>query len=161
MKIPEFIRQRLLGFAGKVMADRYPDFRIAPHDELYMERWHLIKTRWLGVYIHRMVHDDDDRALHDHPGHNISLVLHGCYIEYLDDGRKLRGTGDIVFRHAATKHRLELIVSGRPVTTIWIRLPSYREWGFWPNGRFVPWHEFVDARDPGRIREEWRNAKEA
>lgn len=49
----------------------------------YLTRWHVLpRNKWLNVYLHRFVHGDDDRALHDHPWHSASLILDGRYIEH-------------------------------------------------------------------------------
>lgn len=50
----------------------------------YMDRWYIIpRNRLFNVYLHRLRHDDDPRALHDHPWWNVSIVLKGGYWEYM------------------------------------------------------------------------------
>jgi hypothetical protein len=111
----------------------------------YLIRWHIIphaRTRghWAffksgNAYLHNFNRSDDDRALHDHPWGNFSLLLSGCYWEHMPGGvRKLRRPGQMVFRSADTAHRIELLrdSSGKeiPVWTIFITGPKVREWYF-------------------------------
>jgi hypothetical protein len=52
----------------------------------YLTRWHLIpRNRWLNLYLHKFVHGDDERALHDHPWASASLILEGRYIEHTSE----------------------------------------------------------------------------
>jgi len=46
----------------------------------YLERFYIISTSWLGVYLHRFWASDDD-GLHDHPWNSISILLKGGYYE--------------------------------------------------------------------------------
>jgi hypothetical protein len=62
-------------------------FRLHPYTHLsdYMHRWWLVKaaddksTR--AVRVHRILRSDHDRALHDHPWENCSIILRGGYWE--------------------------------------------------------------------------------
>lgn len=52
----------------------------------YLTRWHLIpRNRWFNLYLHKFVHGDDERALHDHPWPSASLLLEGRYIEHTSE----------------------------------------------------------------------------
>jgi hypothetical protein len=47
---------------------RRPDFIIGGADNPYLLRWWIIpRNRWCNVYLHKILRDDDPRALHDHP----------------------------------------------------------------------------------------------
>jgi len=156
MKIPEWLRLRLLAYARRTMASRPADFVIAPYDEPYLYRWHIIKTKWFSLYVHKMVHDDDDRALHDHPGDNVSVLLSGAYYEHLENRRRIsRIQGDMLYRKAEEKHRLEMVFTEQTIS-LWVVFHKRRVWGFWPDGQFVPWHDFVDQDSPGRVRADRR-----
>lgn len=54
---------------------RPPDLIIGPRDNPQTLRWHLIKFRGWQFALHKWMRSDDDRALHDHIGHNISFIL--------------------------------------------------------------------------------------
>lgn len=135
---------------------RPPDFVIGPHHAPYLRRWWIIpRNRWVNVYLHEIRRDDDDRALHDHPWWNVSILLRGAYREIRKDGsRKIHRAGSIIFRSATTAHRLELPVENGGVRYAWslfITGPRVREWGFHcPNG-WVIWSDFVDPNDSGKI----------
>lgn len=99
---------------------RKPDFVIGSPEAPYMRRWWVIpRNRFFNIYLHQILRDDDDRALHDHPWASCSVILRGGYIEWTGtharaDGadlhkiRKVRTPGMIRFRRASAAHRLEL-----------------------------------------------------
>ncbi len=103
-------------------------------------RANTIKTKFMNIYLHCVHKSDDDRALHDHPWFNISIILKGTYREVYHDKHKIRKAGDIIFRFPNTAHRLE-VVSG-PVWSLFITGPKVREWGFRCSSGFVHWKDF-------------------
>ncbi len=129
---------------------RPPDFVIGdPHDP-YLRRWFLIpRNRWFNVYLHHIQRSDDERALHDHPWHNVSIILTGEYMEVSEYGRRVFRAGSVIFRRATRCHRL---VVHRPVAawTLFITGPHIREWGFHCPKGWVHWRDFV-AENPGEI----------
>ena len=144
--------------------DRRPDFIIGGSARPYIERWFLLpRNRLLNIYLHRVHRDDDDRALHDHPWANVSVVLRGAYDEVTPDTRDIptpylriadmpvrrrrRRAGSIVFRRAHRAHRLE--VAQGPVWTLFLTGPWQREWGFHCQWGWRPWRLFVAADDHG------------
>lgn len=140
---------------------REHDFEIGEADAPYLLRWHLVpRNRWFSnIYLHRILRSDDDRALHDHPWWNISIVLRGGYWEYkpfIIMGRKTvlpiwRGAGAIVFRRPAAAHRLEIDPSVGPTWTLFITGPKVREWGFLCPKGWRHHDEFAAAGSPGQI----------
>lgn len=144
-------------------SQRSPDFVI---DNDYLARWWLVKnvrdfdtlatmnlhrstkaSRWRNTYLHCVNRSDDDRALHDHPWVNISIILSGQYREVYADKSVIRKPGDIVIRLGSTAHRLE-VVKG-PVWSLFMTGPKYREWGFrCPNG-WRHWKQFTAYRLDG------------
>lgn len=83
-------------------------------DRPFLIRWFVIpKNKWLNIYLHQFVRDDEDRALHDHPWHNLSIIIAGQYIEHTIKAggihmRQLFSAGDMKYRLARTAHRIEL-----------------------------------------------------
>ena len=136
---------------------RPPDFVIGPKDEPYLRRWWIIpRNRFFNIYLHNILHDDEDRALHDHPWHNVSIVLSGGYIEVTPRGSFCRDQGSITFRRATTAHRLVLRkthpqAQSKPAWTLFIAGPVIREWGFHCRKGWVHWRDFVDERDTGVV----------
>lgn len=135
---------------------RKPDLVIGPD---YMHRWYVIpRNRWFNIYLHKIMHDDDDRALHDHPWFSVSFLLKGRLREiyrsqhpYLDIVQNLvRYPRRFVpvFRPARFAHRLEVV---EPAWTLFITGPKIRTWGFWCPERWVPWRDFVNPVDTGKV----------
>lgn len=134
-------------WAARIM-ERAPDFVIGDD---YLRRWWVIpRNEACNVYLHEILHSDDDRALHDHPWDNTSMLLAGSYIEHTPDGAYLRQAGSVVTRKATDLHRLEVPDGGRAVS-LFITGPKVREWGFACPQGWRLWTEFVDARDSGKI----------
>lgn len=141
--------------------DREPDFVIGGHENPYMIRWWLRREREAGsIYLHNILRDDDDRALHDHPWDSTSIVLRGELREVLAGERwpgpsnsyqagesRILRPGSITSRRAEDAHRLE--VAKGDVWTLFITGAVRREWGFHcPNG-WRHWREFTDPATNG------------
>lgn len=142
MRLPHWLRRVLLRAALRTIGARPPDF-VLPG---YLNRWHLVRTRWGCLYVHQIVGSDDDRALHDHRSWNVSMVLAGVYWEHLPEGPlRYRVAGDIVIRRAATPHRIEISKYSSPVT-LFLTGPHQRDWGFIVDGQWVRHVEFLEAR---------------
>jgi hypothetical protein len=134
----------LKNFVLSRVTERSPDELIPPDGlpSIYLERWYVQRSRETGnTYIHRFLRSDDDRALHDHPWGNVSVLVRGSYIEHTPDGSFVRNEGDVLYRRAAARHRVELI-DGEPVWTLFMTGPKVRDWGFHCRHGFVPWWEF-------------------
>jgi hypothetical protein len=144
------IREWLLRRAEAIMATRPPDFEIGPEGDRYLLRWYLtpwsdfdrnvkprnawerLKRKLPNVYAHRFRHDDEDRALHDHPFDSCSIILKGGYYEVIprpnidadpliarpndfwrgnvaDVAKVFRPEGSVTFRRAESPHRVVLL----------------------------------------------------
>lgn len=134
---------------------RPPDFVIGDN---YLRRWRVLpRNRWFNIYLHKILHSDDDRALHDHPWWNVSIILKGEYVEVVpaDPARPagprflhlIRKPFRPVFRRARQMHRL---VVEKPTWSLFITGPSVRTWGFACPQGWRPWWEFVNPDDPGK-----------
>jgi hypothetical protein len=142
-----FDLDEMRAWADSIMA-RTPDFVIGND---YLRRWWIIpRNEGCNVYLHHILHSDDDRALHDHPWANTSYLLAGSYVEVTPDGEFVREAGCIVQREATDAHRL-IIPDGGGAVSLFITGPKIREWGFHcPNG-WRHWKEFVAAADKGQV----------
>lgn len=135
---------------------RGPDFVIGGRERPYLRRWWVIpRNPVFNVYLHQFLRSDDDRALHDHPWSNLSVLLRGRYIEhtvaaggihcrreYLAGEWKLRGS-----RYA---HRIELHAG--ECWTLFVTGPRIRAWGFHcPERGWIPWQRFTAADDAGAV----------
>jgi hypothetical protein len=132
---------------------RTPDVVIGGHDRPYLRRWHLIpRNRWFNIYLHHFLRSDDDRALHDHPWWNASILLRGRYREHvrLSGGgtiQRVRRLGCVYLRRAEQAHRVELLPDGQggemPVWTLFLTGPKIREWGFLCPAGWRHWMDYV------------------
>ncbi len=129
---------------------RAADFAVGPQGNPYMLRW-FITPRGTdgGVYLHRFLHDDEDRAFHDHPWDSVSIMLSGRLRELRPDADPvIYSPGDVVVRKAPYAHRLEVIETGY---TLFIMGPRIREWGFLCPEGWRHWTRFVDTSDVGSV----------
>lgn len=131
---------------------RDPDFTIGPPSDPYLRRWWVVpRNKLANVYLHEILRSDDDRALHDHPWANTSLVISGRYFEHLADGsRHERTAGWVGARQATDAHRLEVLPGERAVT-LFMTGPIVREWGFLCPQGWRHWKEFTNAADKGLV----------
>jgi len=112
------------------------------------------KNRLFNIYLHRFLRSDDDRALHDHPWWNCSIVLTGEYTEHsIADGgvhrRRIRRAGSWTLRRATAAHRIELHAG--PCVSLFLTGAKIREWGFHcPEKGWVHWRTFCDPEDSGK-----------
>lgn len=143
-------------YALRTIAKRSCDFPIGPEDDPYMERWFAVpRNKYFNIYIHRIRHDDDDRALHDHPWRSLSFMVQGEIVEHYKaphgdwPRKRTLKAGEWVDRPADFAHRLTL--SGGPAITVFITGPRVRDWGFHcPNG-WVFYRDFVDNENTGAV----------
>lgn len=143
--IPSASLADLQAWAAEIMR-REPDFVIGDH---YLRRWWLVpRNEWCNVYLHEIRKSDDDRALHDHPWANRSILIRGSYIEHTPEGVFRRQAGDVVERTAETLHRLE-VIPGQDAISLFMTGPKVREWGFACPQGWVHWRDFADPDNPG------------
>lgn len=119
----------------------------------YVLRWYIWpRNKWLNLYLHKFQHDDDDRALHDHPWWFISWMLKGSYVEIVQSPPAgwpaiARGWLSIAFRPATHAHRVVLPrdSEGQPIPcwTLILTGPVIREWGFWCPKGWRSWREYT------------------
>src|SRR5688572_2394655 len=117
----------------------------------YLYRWTLFqprRLRWLwrgfGVYLHKFVGDDWSRDMHDHPKRFVSIGLRGGYIEETPDGSREYVAPWVRSFPAHHIHRIRLPAGGYCWTLV-IVLRAVRAWGFWHDGQWVPWREYVQS----------------
>lgn len=147
---------------------RMPDLIIGPQRHPQTLRWHLLRWHGWQLALHKWLRSDDDRALHDHSGDNVSVILSlQGYNEIVRkcsyDGHKFFNSDTMhlrfpfipYFRKAETPHRV-ILHSHRPVWTLWLRCPSRRAWGFHCPSGWRHWQEYTSTRDysaPGSVSE--------
>lgn len=115
----------------------------------YLTRWYLLRTKWLGIWIHKFHRSDEDRAAHDHPFSFLSIILTCGYWEWVPNAEGvLEKTwyppGSILFRRAEHQHRIEVYEDEKPFTLIF-RFRRRRDWGFWTETGFIQWQNWWRA----------------
>lgn len=129
---------------------RPADFVIERNGVPYLSRWWVVpRNPTFNVYLHHILQDDMDGALHDHPWDNTTIVLKGGYIEHTTDGFHIRRAGDVIHRKAEDLHRLT--VGTGEAWTLFLTGAWKRSWGFQCGERWVDWRDYVDASDHGKI----------
>lgn len=157
--------ETLQAWAAATMASRRPDFIIGSEDNPYLRRWFIIpRNPFQNIYLHEILRSDEDRAGHDHPWTNTSVLIDGEYDEVgFDPGKPwlpldtIRyAAGDVVSRLSTDTHRLVIPDGGRAVT-LFTTGPRIREWGFWCAGderrkpRWVDWRDFTSGENKGLV----------
>ena len=83
MRLPARVSEGLAARVIAAMQARTPDFIIGDKEDPYLARWHLIpRNPVFNLYAHRFLRSDDDRALHDHPWLNASVLLDNTLTEH-------------------------------------------------------------------------------
>lgn len=146
MRVPGPILRRLRARLFRLASRRAPDVVIGGAADPYLSRWHVIpRNPVFNVYLHYFQRSDDDRALHDHPWVNCSILLAGRYLEVTRGGVVARSAGDVVLRGPRAAHRIVLVGVGdpRPVWTLFITGPRVRQWGFHCPQGWRHWRDFT------------------
>ena|ERR1700691_3391806 len=142
-------------FIIRNFSNRAPDFIIGGDKNSYLKRWWVIpRNKFFNIYLHEILRPDDDRALHDHPWHNVSLILRNGYMEKTVKGDFWRKEGSITFRTAQTLHRLMLPIKQNsyvPCWSLFITGPRFREWGFQCPQGWIHWSKFTNPENKGEV----------
>lgn len=117
---------------------------------LYLRRWHLLRTPWFKLYLHRFTAPDMDRDPHDHPWNSYILMLTGKYMEYLyKPGEKhpykqvLRSGPSFRRMTCKTIHKVVELVT--PVVwTLFLCTKKRRDWGFHTPTGWVYWRDYLN-----------------
>ena len=155
MKIPNPIVRFLNRTLVARTMRRRPDFIIGRPGDDYLRRWFVIpRNAIFNIYLHQFIRSDDDRALHDHPWWNASILLDGEYVEHTIPAggvnvRNLYRAGDVKLRSARAAHRVEL-VSGNCIS-LFVTGPRIREWGFHCPAGWRHWKQFTAPHNTGEI----------
>lgn len=117
----------------------------------YLYRWHVWATRWFKVYLHHFVGDDWSLDLHDHPKRFISIGLKGWYYEFTPAPptpytQRKRYSAPWI-RSFPANHIHRITTPSKSCWTLVIVLATVREWGFWHDGQFIHWRDYVKGKD--------------
>jgi hypothetical protein len=118
----------------------------------YLDRLRIIETPFLGVYLHHIHRPDVERDPHDHPWWFASLVLDGGYTELVwpdkrDGSRvacRIRRRWSLRCISLRGSHQITDVTG--PLWTLVVTGPRRASWGFWRDGEFTPWREYLDGK---------------
>ena len=111
----------------------------------YLWRWTILRTRWGKLYLHKFVGDDWSLDLHDHPKRFISIGIRGSYQEETPAGKRRWDAPWIRWFPAVHRHRIST-PWGHCWTLVWVGR-VVRDWGFWHEGQFYQWRDYVWGKD--------------
>ena len=119
------------------------EIMIRPGGNPYLYRWTLKRFKNSAWYLHNFVGSDWAEALHDHPKKFMSIGIKGSYFEEGEEGELKRYKAPW-FRTfpAEFKHRI-ILPKGNSAWTLVRAGKVEREWGFWPDGKFVLWQDYL------------------
>jgi hypothetical protein len=167
VEIDNAINPYLMGaiqqFCEAITETRAPNQVIARDGDVYIKRWMLARkgavpvyddpTKQLGVnlipselenlYLHQFCRNDREDP-HCHPWPNGSLVVRGWYEEEVFDDTgtflyiRRRKAGDVILRAANSIHAITEVSSD--CMSLFGTLQKSKSWGFWQDGKFIPWH---------------------
>ncbi len=95
------------------------------------------------VMIHHFLPGSSDRDPHDHPRSFITIVLRGRYEDHrYPDGRvEVMRPGIIRLRRATHSHKT--MTSHEGCWTLVLMGPQIRAWGFWRDGEWIAFLDYV------------------
>lgn len=114
-------------------------------EDVLMLRYVLFRCPAFGIYLHKFIRSDYDRALHDHPWPFLSVVLTTGYTEIHDqtiDGKPVavfQKPGRVLLRPAEWRHRV--VLGDRPAWTLVIVGRRARRWGFFLPAGWCWWRQ--------------------
>ena len=124
-------------------------------------RWHVLKTRWFDVYIHKFVRDEWALDLHDHPNRFVSIGLKGSFLDWTpfqNDGELRLGYCLPTLYRAPwirffpPEHKRRITV---PYGPCWTRVMTFKatsQWGWWHDGYFMHSTHTSRAEMPTHVR---------
>ena len=153
-------------------AKRTPYYHIAGDDgTVYMERYWLFNPyptksdgagrrygNWMpSIRLHRIMREDRDRNLHDHPWDARTFILRGWYREERPRRRcgmsnwtptyhVQRDPGDTAALLFGQYHRITE-VSPDGVWTLFVTWRKRGTWGFLVDGQKVPWRKYLGVEE--------------
>jgi hypothetical protein len=106
-----------------------------------LKRWR-IDAFGLKLRLHKFYANTKDRDTHDHPWPFLTICLKGGYDDVRLDGKvdKVRA-GSIRWR--SIKHAHQTFAGPNGCTTIVIGPRASREWGFFHEGKWMHWKQYM------------------
>jgi len=117
----------------------------------YLDRLRIFQTPWFGLMLHHIHRPDIDPDPHDHPWWFASLILAGGYTEHVYPDKRegsywTRVRGRWSFRALRRREAHIITRIDGPLWTLVVTGHRAGDWGFWRNGSFTPWQQYVNRK---------------
>ncbi len=130
---------------------------------VHFRRYRLLATPWFNIYIHNILHSDEDKHGHDHPWHFMSIILRGEYLEqwfrFSEDWKyragyafhiNRRSPRSVIRHHAEDFHKITLLTPS--VWTLVFTSGRARSlWGFQTENGWIDFMEYRKLKNEGRL----------
>jgi hypothetical protein len=142
---------------------------ISKAGQVHFRRYRLLETRWFSIYVHNILHSDEDKDPHDHPFSFLALMLWGSYLEewlgaYEDvyywappkgSGhelrRSVRSIGSIYYHPAKDFHKITLLKPS--VWTLVFAGPRTRNgWGYQTKNGWINFKDYRQLKNEGKLK---------
>lgn len=103
---------------------------------LHFQRYAILESKFLSIYIHTFTQPDKDKYEHDHPWDFLLLILKGGYREQSNNIKNRRNPGFLKFIKAEHRHK---IVELNEIKSISLAIcgERKREWGYHTDSGWV------------------------
>ncbi len=114
----------------------------------YLRRFYLTPEwfPWFNVFVHQLFTPDPDRDLHDHPWDFWTFPLTGYYEVGRVEPVNYVLARSWHHRPAEYVHRITRLLH-TPTWTIMVTKKGRREWGFWVEGQWIHWRQYLGLFD--------------
>lgn len=125
--------------------------------ELHFQRYRLLSSRWLRVYIHKICKSDEDSHLHTHPWSFFSFILKGGYkqkvmahpLDYIPWDIEEYNRFDLIHMSRYEGHKITLTQS--PTWTFVISYGSRGPWGYLTSEGFIDHKRYRQLKNEGKL----------
>lgn len=108
----------------------------------FLIRRTLVKALGCKVLLHHFLPNGRDIDRHCHPASFLTVILKGSYVDDTENGRELLKAGMVRWRRA--EHQHTTYTGSRGAWTLVFMARKRRPWGFYRDGFFYHWHEYVE-----------------
>ena len=98
---------------------------------VHFKRFCYFSCGWFGIYKHIITQADKEKHEHDHPWDFWSLIVEGCYAEFVDHKMYARNLFSIQYNKAEYHHKLAGVIgTNNRCVTIVVTRRRKRKWGY-------------------------------
>lgn len=131
---------------------------VSKEGEIHFRRYRLLATPWFNLYLHNIRRSDEDRHMHDHPWHFLSLIISGSYGEtyrtypFFDaETHVWYDTGMVIMHDARDVHKITLRTP--EVWTLVLTSGRERVWGYRTKSGWIDFKKYRQLKRDGQLPE--------